>query len=232
MNYRIYTELLSSFVTKGFVITKFEDFCASSNGQLILRHDVDFCVKRALQMAKLEEQMGIRSTYYFLLTSESYNLLSIKNSESVKSIQSMGHSVGLHFDATQHADEKKGFENELKQFEYNFGVTRTMSFHRPPQLLLEGTDWLPSRIICAYHKQFFKDIAYISDSGGNFRFGHPLKHSAFKDVKNLQLLIHPIWWMTGGSTNIKKIQEFLLNRSNEMSNHVAKNCKPWAKYND
>lgn len=232
MNSQAYEELLSSFLTKGFRFIKFEGFCASKNSQLILRHDVDFCIELALQMARLEEKIGVTSTYYFLITSDSYNLLSKKNSESVKCIQNMGHSVGLHFDPTHYIDEQQGFEHELELFENNFGTTKSMSFHRPSQHVLEGVSWLPSRIIGAYQEQYFRSIAYISDSGGEFRFGHPLDHSSFENLQNIQLLIHPIWWMTNESHTIPKIKEFLSGNAEVMSDHVAKNCKPWKKYNE
>ena len=42
------------------------------------------------------------------------------------------------------------------------------------------------------------------------RFGHPFEHAAFSSCQNIQLLIHPIWWMTDESLPNKKIQRFLL----------------------
>lgn len=47
---------------------------------VILRHDVDTDLRKALEMAKLECQYGIKSTYFVLLTSNFYNLYSYRNS--------------------------------------------------------------------------------------------------------------------------------------------------------
>jgi len=232
MNPTEYKELLESVLERGFFFKSFEEFTVKDNCQVILRHDVDFSVDMAVQMAALEKDLGVFSTFYFLLASDSYNLLSKKNSDSLKLIIDMGHSVGLHFDPIVHDDEKSGFNNELEVFERNFGNTASMSFHRPSQLVLDGVNWLPKRILGAYQDEFFKDIAYISDSQGEFRYGHPLEHEAFELRRNMQLLIHPIWWMTDKSQAVEKVQNFLNLNNDLMSDHIARNCLPWKKFNE
>lgn len=230
MNPTEYKNLLSSFLERGFIFKSFEKFSVKDNCQVILRHDVDFSVDMAVQMGAIEKDLGVCSTFYFLLGSDSYNLLSQKNSKSVKSIIEMGHSVGLHFDPTVHKDEKSGFNTELEVFERYFGETASMSFHRPSQSVLNGIDWLPQRILGAYQDKFFKNIAYISDSQGAFRFGHPFEHNSFILCNNIQLLIHPIWWMTDQSQAVEKIQNFLNLNNDLMSDHIARNCIPWKNF--
>lgn len=230
MNPTKYKAFLKAFLGKGFYFKKFEEFNVNDNCQVILRHDVDFSVQMAVQMATLEKDLGVRSTYYFLLASDSYNLFSRENSDSIKSIQDMGHSVGLHFDPTVYLDEQNGFEYELDLFERQFGKMLSMSFHRPSKSVLEGIDWLPKRIIGSYQDKFFTEIAYISDSQGAFRYGHPFEHEAFILCRNMQLLIHPLWWMTDGSLPLEKIQQFLKINTCLMSEHVARNCIPWRKH--
>ena len=209
MNRAVFEELISTFLEKGYRFVKFDEFNENLNSQIILRHDVDFCVQHAFEMADLEYSLGVSSTYYFLLSSDSYNLLSDKNVKAVNNILAMGHSIGLHFDPTPYEDEYTGFERELKFFEDTFGPMSSMSFHRPSDKILEGVDWLPSQLIGAYQNKYFKEIAYISDSGGSFRFGHPFDHKAFIGKQNIQLLIHPIWWMTKEINVIDKIKGFL-----------------------
>ena len=232
MNPTEYKNLLQSFIERGFFFKSFEKFSGKDNCQVILRHDVDFSVDMAVQMATLEKELGVTSTFYFLLASDSYNLLSKNNCESVKLIIEMGHSVGLHFDPIVHDDEKSGFNKELEIFERYFGKTTSMSFHRPSKLVLDGVDWLPKRILGAYQDEFFKDIAYVSDSQGEFRYGHPLEHEAFKLRDNIQLLIHPIWWMTDKTQAVEKIQSFISQNNELMSNHIGRNCIPWKKFNE
>ena len=53
----------------------FENFgTKSSDPHIILRHDVDISVHRALALAKLEKKHKICSTYFFRLRSEFYNI--------------------------------------------------------------------------------------------------------------------------------------------------------------
>lgn len=232
MNSIEYIKLLKSFLEHGFCFKTFENFDVRRNSQVILRHDVDFSIDMAVQMAGLEKDLGIFSTFYFLLASDSYNLLSKRNAESVKLIKDMGHSVGLHFDPTAYDDKKIGFIVEQEIFERLFGEMSSMSFHRTSQLVLEGIDWLPEGVLGAYENKFFKDIAYVSDSQGEFRFGHPLEHNAFKLCDNMQLLIHPIWWMTDQLKAVEKVKKFLILNNELMSKHIAQNCIPWKTYHE
>jgi len=230
MNHFKYKELLEAFLTQGYYFKKFEEFNVTESCQVVLRHDIDFNVQMAFKMATLEKDLGVKSTYYFLLASDSYNLLSKETSDSIKAIQDMGHSIGLHFDPSVYVDEKIGFEYELDLFERRYGQISSMSFHRPSKSVLEGIDWLPKRIIGAYQSKFFSDITYISDSQGAFRYGHPCENEMFKLCQNMQLLIHPIWWMTDGALPVEKIQQFLKLNTSCMSEHVARNCIPWKSH--
>lgn len=38
-------------------------------------------------------------------------------------------------------------------------------------------------------------MKYFSDSNGEFKYGNPLQSKDFKHLNNIQLLIHPIWWI-------------------------------------
>jgi hypothetical protein len=53
------------------------------------------------------------------------------------------------------------------------------------------------------------NMAYISDSTGIWRYGHPLESEAYKARKPIQLLTHPIWWMQQGETALQKLERWL-----------------------
>ena len=230
MNPESYKNLLDSIKHKGYRFVSFSDFDSKANSQVLLRHDADFSVEYAFKMAELEASIGVLSTYYFLLSSDSYNALSPTNAKLIKGIKSMGHATGLHFDPTVYGDEQSGFFSEMNIFQEVFGDLSLMSFHRPSKTILEGVDWLPDNIIGAYQRMFFKDITYISDSGGEFKFGHPLKSNAYERNLNIQLLIHPVWWLVEESDPIAKLKKFLTQNNESMSKHISKNCKPWASH--
>ena len=72
----------------------------SARPQLALwRHDVDASPQAALAMASIEQELGVRATYYFNAKSEFYNLLEPAVSDIARRIAAMGHEVGVHFDA-------------------------------------------------------------------------------------------------------------------------------------
>ena len=53
------------------------------------------------------------------------------------------------------------------------------------------------------------DVAYISDSTGRWRYGHPLESEAFHARKPIQLLTHPVWWVQAGETATQKLECWL-----------------------
>ncbi|MBT3172708.1 MAG: hypothetical protein HN333_14900, partial [Rhodospirillaceae bacterium] len=74
-----------------------------------------------------------------------------------------------------------------------------ISFHRPAPAL-QGREGRIAGRMHAYEPRFFREIGYCSDSRGAWRHGHPLDHAAVVKGKALQLLIHPLWWITPPGT--------------------------------
>src|SRR5581483_2867944 len=64
----------------------------------ILRHDVDYTLYSALKLAHEEAARGIRATYFLLLNSAYYNLLSPSHGYVAAALVRLGHEVGLHYD--------------------------------------------------------------------------------------------------------------------------------------
>jgi len=224
-----YKSLIKSFLKKGYSFIKFKKKIPKKNN-VILRHDVDFDVNIALKMARLEKKMGICSTYFFLIRSNSYNLLEPSTIAQIKLIKQLGHEISIHFDpAIYRKNPLAGLKNELDLFKKLTGVApKILSFHRPSKIFLN--DELVLGMPHTYQNKYFVDIKYISDSGGGFFYDHPLETDAFKSNNSIQLLVHPIWWMTDGKNNLEKIKNYLIYKDIELSNHVAKNCKPWKHY--
>ena len=81
-----------------------------SKNTLLIRHDIDFSVDFAHKLALFESELGIQSTYFLMLTSNMYNLISLENQKLVRSIIKLGHKVSIHFDPEAHAT--------LEEFEY------------------------------------------------------------------------------------------------------------------
>jgi len=57
---------------------------------VILRHDIDRKPMNALKMAKLEHELGVKSTYYFR------HVKDVFKPEIIEKIRDLGHEVGYH----------------------------------------------------------------------------------------------------------------------------------------
>lgn len=227
-----YQDFLEGFLKKDYQ-TIFYSSPVDSHKKLILRHDIDFSCRYAYEMSNLEKELGVRSTYFFLLRTDSYNLLSKKNVDLVSRIIDNGHTASLHFDPLAYGDDfHKGFRYEREIFEKTFDTkVRIISIHRPNDFFLNLDEEIDG-VEHTYQKKYFKDIKYISDSQGAFRFGHPFESEAFKAAESIHLLIHPIWWQGEGNSNIDVLQNYITEHQTFLHTHVGENCIPYKKYLD
>lgn len=178
----------------------------------VLRHDIEFSVDRALQLARVEtEELGVTSTYTVQLRNNTYNALSEKNIESVREIRKLGHSIGLHQNPPPMSDSELidyiSKDIETLEHYYGFEVDR-FAFHRcgsNPQIL-EKYIQVPNKINC-YAEDFFHyfqgerpsklNVHYVADSNHKWKYGSPLDLD-FNEVDKLQLLTHPYSWTVEG----------------------------------
>lgn len=180
-------------------------FCGYSDYKLysrniIMRHDVDNDLEKALRLAEMEADWGIASTYFVLTTSNFYNIWSKKNKEILKSICSMGHQVGLHFDETQYAERgemwmEKAIEKEIALLEQCLErEVSCISMHRPSKEVLQKNWHIKGgRVINSYDKEFFENHKYVSDSRRSW------KENVFELIEKekydrMHILLHPIWY--------------------------------------
>ena len=206
-----YSQFLKSFLDKGYVFKTF-DSQITPKKNIILRHDVDFDVQHAEELSILEDKMGIKSIYFFLLRSSFYNILDKKNIESIKSIQDKGHQISIHFDNSLYEDVHYGIQQEKKLFKLLFGEEIYItSIHRPNESFINN-EVIFKNILHTYEPKFFKDIKYFADSRGSFRFGHPLESKEFENNESLHLCIHPIWWVDYGLHDANDIMNKFLQK--------------------
>jgi hypothetical protein len=77
-----YGRLLDEFVVAGYRSLDFSGAHALTRYDepwLVLRHDIDFCVQAAREMALIEAEKKLTSTYFFLLRTPFYNLFAAEN---------------------------------------------------------------------------------------------------------------------------------------------------------
>ena len=132
-----------------FTLTKFRDLCTAvarnyptltlteyfSGKELplsfaIIRHDIDRRAGNARNTARIEQESGIRATYYFRMNN------SVFRPELIKEIEGMGHEVGYHYEVLgkSKGDKIKAiglFEKELSEFRKICDV-KTICMHGNP----------------------------------------------------------------------------------------------------
>ena len=72
----IYSELINCFAKLGYKLLPFMDFSLSISYCLkcvCIRHDVDRLPNNSLQLANLENKLGIKTSYYFRSVKNSYD---------------------------------------------------------------------------------------------------------------------------------------------------------------
>ena len=224
-----YKSLIDGLIAHGYAISSFRKVNPTSK-HLIVRHDVDMCLDAAVEMATLENQLGVAAHYFVLLRTEMYNLFSDNGLDAVEALLSLGHRVGLHLDASLYSEEEleEAVEWEAGCLQCVTGREVDMiSFHRPAKSLLGRADMLAGRRH-AYQPKYFNEMAYCSDSRGRWDHGYPLDLEAVEKGQALQLLTHPIWWTTNGTENaVSRLDRFATGRHQRLRMELARNCEPY-----
>ncbi len=136
----------------------------------ILRHDVDRFPGCALEMAFLESELGIRSTYYFR------HVRGVFLPEIIIKISKLGHEVGYHYETLSKTRGNAGkaiqlFEQELENFR-SFIDIRTICMHGSPltphdnRELWSRNDFQQFHILGeAYLSIDYGKVRYFTDTG-------------------------------------------------------------------
>ncbi len=202
--YASYRELIAAIKALGYPIGAFYDFPTSGPG-VILRHDIDFSLEKALEMATLDADLRVRSSFFVLLTAPYYNPLSAFGQRVLKEISLMGHEIGLHCDLSCYkkfgSEERRQLIAQAKTLETHLDVRiSAVAQHKPGlapmNIELDG-------FVNAYSAPYFHQIGYLSDSRMMFR--EPNLLSFLRRHSRCQILLHPIWW-----DNVRKTRSEVL----------------------
>lgn len=197
--YDSYKALLQKLKDHGYRIADYESW-RQMDRCVILRHDVDNDVQKAVEMAEFERAQGVASTYFVLLTSNFYNVFSKETSQALKKMADCGHAIGLHFDEVRYpelAGDPDGIRQKIVEEAQLLGraagcKVNTVSMHRPSKEILEADLQIPG-IINSYGKTFFKDFKYVSDSRRRWR--EPVEEIVESEqYERLHVLTHAFWY--------------------------------------
>jgi hypothetical protein len=161
-----------------------------SNRCTILRHDVDRMPEQALKMARIENDFGIKSTYYFRMKKDVFNPAIIKE------IVDIGHEIGYHYEVLDKANgdfkiAMNIFEEELEQFREVCDV-KTVCMHGNPfskwvnKDLWKKYDFKDFGIIGEpYLSINYKRVFYLTDTGRRWNSRFSVKDVVRVDVNRV-----------------------------------------------
>lgn len=188
-----YKRLLKEIIENNFEICTYSNY-KQVEKPCILRHDIDYDINMALNLAKIEHELGAKSTYFILLTSDFYNVCSVQTIRIIKQLHNYGHEIGLHFDELSYdvdVDVVQAIKNECEIMSNIIGIPVTsVSMHRPSQKTLNA-NYKIDGIINSYDQVFFKEFKYISDSRCNWR---EKPFEVIKEYDKIHVLTHPFWY--------------------------------------
>jgi len=193
-----------------------------SGPHVLWRHDIDYSVHRALRLAQLEQERGVVATYFFCLRLPFYNMFEPAVQRKAREIVSLGHRVGLHFDATAYPDELW----TVQRLEQRMRWERTcmeelldtevdaVSFHDPNAGgMMRFDDAELAGMVNAYSSQLRQGYGYCSDSNGYWRhrpIGEVIRSGEYE---KLQVLTHPGWWTPAAGSPWMRIERAVMGRA-------------------
>ena len=192
---------------------------------IILRHDIDLDVELAVTLAKLEIEVGIRSSVFIMTTSETYNPNSKSVQNFLKWLDNNDFEIGLHFDPTVYDSDDEIVlasyaEREAAVLEAIIGSTvRSISLHNPS---VTGKLPLFSGWKNAYDPQIFGSDIYLSDSRMALRHD-PITFFNPARFKTMQLLLHPMHFSVSGQMYPEPMLAYLRRCSDRLADLFSVN---------
>jgi len=200
---------------------KFYDSYDFNRNFVLWRHDVDCSLEYSLELAKIEADEFVQSTYFILIHSEYYSPFEKKSFDIIKHILALGHKIGVHFDSSfynilteKELLDRLAFEKGILEnlFETEINV---FSFHNPTSFELSSfRKYMYADCINTYSDIFQEKIAYCSDSNGYWRHNR-LLNMLNENVPFLQVLLHPEWWQEKIRSPKERIMKIIKDRHDE-----------------
>ncbi|MCP4580134.1 MAG: hypothetical protein GY839_00845 [candidate division Zixibacteria bacterium] len=170
---KMYHQLCQAISKAGYQTTVMGDYFDTSESdkpRLMLRHDVDRDAGLALEMARIEQQHGLASTYMFRVVD------SVFKPDIIKQIADLGMEIGYHYECLDKAqgDYTRAFEiakDDLAKLR-ELAPVKVMAMHGNPLTKWDNRDLWKQRdfkdidiAVAAYLNIDYKKVRYFSDTG-------------------------------------------------------------------
>jgi hypothetical protein len=238
--YSAYIQLIQLIIENGYTITDYHHFDEVVN-PCILRHDIDFDIAKALDLARIEAvglpDRKVQSTYFVLLNTDFYNVFSKTVYTMLKEMVGLGHTIGLHFDETKYFYSDtlpwdlmvQSIQKEIYLLEQIIEQpVRAVSMHRPSKITREAELVIPG-VVNSYSQLFFQEFKYLSDSHHTWRENAEGIVSS-GGYRMLHVLTHPFWYTESVETCRDKLFKFISTGNRARYNKVDNNFRNLDEY--
>jgi len=170
--YDAYESLLDAALASGYAFLTVREFLTREplpDRFVVMRHDVDRKPGNALDMARIEADAGVASSYYFRTIEETFE------PTIIEAVEALGHEVGYHYEDMDRAEGDptlavRHFTRNLARFREHATVD-TVSMHGNPLTpydnrdMWEATTFEEHGLLGEVYLSFdFTDVTYFSDT--------------------------------------------------------------------
>lgn len=209
-----------------------KDVSADTKKYLVLKHDVETDVGKALEMARIENKYGHKGSYYV----QAYLMADKNNIQKLKQIQDMGHEISYHYDVM---DSCRGdIEKAIIEFETNRAVFENSGFNL--YTLCQHGNPVVERVGYTSNRDFFRNERVsqmydsLSDIMVNYKEKHQTDYVYFSDAgRKFKMIYDPINndVVNSDDKNVsyKDLNELFDNLSKEKGNIISTHPHRWTK---
>ncbi|UGS38702.1 polysaccharide deacetylase family protein [Capillimicrobium parvum] len=189
---------------------------------LIVRHDIDLSLERAVAVGAVEQDAGVRATFLVMVDSPLYDLDEPGARAALARLREQGHDVGLHMDLGPRGERDglviEDVAPEVEACRERLAAVlgdevRAISFHRPADPLVAAL--APVGEVCGMVNAYAAPLmrCYLADSAGAWRHGDPRPVLRDPPCDTVQLLLHPFWWGEEHLSAAERLEAFYHERT-------------------
>jgi hypothetical protein len=197
----------------GFAFQTFSEYLDNPSKKVIMiRHDIDVSLEWALELAQIEYDLGICSTYFVRVHSTRYNLFDQHNYRRLHKLKNMGFEIGVHQEVCNFCNTRDEaillLKREKTVVESILGChIRGVATHIPKSSLLKITQEVLEETLFDYTpggEIFNEGAIFVSDSNCHWK-QYSFERAILLSDKVLAN-IHPVWWLGKVENQLELIQ--------------------------
>ena len=185
-----YGELILHLLQADLTIIDSDKFTSDAPG-IWLRHDVELCLQSAVEMAQLENDLEVPSTYFVCMESPFFDAIRSRLGGFLERLLDLGREVSFHLVlSASSASVERRLQDYVDSID-GLPVPSLITYHAPG---------VPSEALAqaphghgVYAPLAGGTCKYFSDSTGRWRWGDP-RFAGLAPTDTVQLLTHPFWW--------------------------------------